>query len=299
MKKRWVFWLLVLAAILFCLNLGVDRLAINCADLYSQPSMCKVYGTVYTYSDTGAVLVEGYKVRIVEVKVSGVLFKLYENKTFKTNSSGYVSFYLPQGAQVRIDGDFWSLDGNSYHEIPAQDSVSLGSIQATTAGFASGTADSANSAATAVLADSATAAVFADSTTIADSARAAIYADTATVALNAGAAGDTLVDWSTTETFTGKFWTITGDSVFQKTVSLGALPNSTTKNVAHGITGLSQAIHWYGAGYNSGVPNWIPLPYATAGDVCSVIITATNISLSSNANLSGLTGYITVLYTKS
>jgi len=42
--------------------------------------------------------------------------------------------------------------------------------------------------------------------------------------------------WSTTEHWTGKFKD--GSKVYSKVVDFGALPNTTFKNVAHGITGL-------------------------------------------------------------
>jgi len=105
-----------------------------------------------------------------------------------------------------------------------------------------------------------------------------------------------LKKYSLVEKMTG-IW-VNGDTVYTKTVDLGNLPNATTKNVAHGITGLSQVIRFYGAGYNSGVPNWIPIPYATSGDLMSVIINATNISLVTAQNLSALTGTLTIEYTK-
>lgn len=107
--------------------------------------------------------------------------------------------------------------------------------------------------------------------------------------------GGSVINYTTTERQIGMYL---GDKLYEKTVDLGALPNSTTKNVAHGISNIDIIVDIEGWGYNSGVPNWIPLPYATAGDVCSVIINGTNISLASNANLSALVGKVTLRYTK-
>ena len=101
-------------------------------------------------------------------------------------------------------------------------------------------------------------------------------------------------DYSTTEKIIGTW--IDGKPIYQKTVSCGALPNNTTKNVAHGITNASKFISV--SAYTTNGTNYMFLnhPYEY---FANVICNATNVMLRTNTNLSAYTEtYVTIQYTK-
>lgn len=66
--------------------------------------------------------------------------------------------------------------------------------------------------------------------------------------------------YSTTEQDTGKKW-IDGSTVYRKTIVIGALPNATTKDVPHGITGLKNVIMFAGMARNPTTGYQLPIPY--------------------------------------
>lgn len=107
--------------------------------------------------------------------------------------------------------------------------------------------------------------------------------------------------YSTTEQVVGEW--INGKPIYQKTVDCGALPNSTTKNTAHGIANLDQVVHIEGVTYSSTSGVYEPLPRAYAGNdskaVCIVRVDSTNIILKTSANLSDYnSSYLILQYTK-
>ena len=65
--------------------------------------------------------------------------------------------------------------------------------------------------------------------------------------------------YSTDEVKTGGKW-IDGKPIYRKVVDFGALPNSTTKNVAHGVNNIGDITHIYGVAHSSDKMT-IPLPY--------------------------------------
>ena len=86
----------------------------------------------------------------------------------------------------------------------------------------------------------------------------------------------------------------TDDSIiYQKTVSLGALPNSTSANTAHGISGMDLLIKVEGGA--SAAAAWIPIP---APFEIEMTLTATNITIVTHSNYSTYTGTVTIFYTK-
>ena len=104
---------------------------------------------------------------------------------------------------------------------------------------------------------------------------------------------------SPNETYTGA---ISADykRVIAKNVSCGALPNSTTKNTAHGLANgvLFERIGGY-AYYTSG-PSWLPSPRACYdnGDV-DTTCNATNIAIKTYSDQSAITvSWVKLLYTK-
>lgn len=106
-------------------------------------------------------------------------------------------------------------------------------------------------------------------------------------------------NYSLNEVDTGDTW-IDGKPIYKKTVNFGALPNTATKQVAHGITGLDLVIQTYGAGIRRMDGVRFPLPYVS-GNVTQQIpytVDNSNISLDTFMDRSGVDAYITIFYTK-
>ncbi len=98
----------------------------------------------------------------------------------------------------------------------------------------------------------------------------------------------------------GVLWT-TGAQLFQKTIDTGTLPDTATKNVAHGVTGIDLIVDLYGFA-TTGTAH-ITLPYvskaaltfqigAEADDTNIIIITGMD-------RTPFTTSSVTILYTKS
>lgn len=105
--------------------------------------------------------------------------------------------------------------------------------------------------------------------------------------------------YSTSERNVGTW--IDGKPVYQKTISLGNLPNKTSKTVAHGISNLKKIISYdvmcdYGS---SGFQN-INSSAVVLGttDAVTTLVNFTNILINTNVDLSSVTGYTTIRYTK-
>lgn len=104
--------------------------------------------------------------------------------------------------------------------------------------------------------------------------------------------------YSTEEQVVGQW--IDGKPIYQKTIDCGAMPNTTNKDVLHGITNLKYVINVEGFTRNPTNGNNAPLPFvsvATSG--IQVYITTTNIRIASGGDSSPYTeSYITLQYTK-
>lgn len=112
------------------------------------------------------------------------------------------------------------------------------------------------------------------------------------------------VNYSLAEQATGGKW-IDGKPIYKKTIDCAALPNATTKNVAHDITGLSYVIDAELVVYRTTNSNWFPMPYlgtpSSTGGTASGIsyyIDATNVVLQTGTDRSNCTAYVTLYYTK-
>jgi hypothetical protein len=104
-------------------------------------------------------------------------------------------------------------------------------------------------------------------------------------------------DYSTTEKVVGTW--IDGKPIYQKTIDVGALPNATSKNVAHNISNLDKVINIIAIAYGSG--QHLPINFPAVDNVanaCNVRVMGTNININSGINRSGLSGYVTLQYTK-
>lgn len=85
------------------------------------------------------------------------------------------------------------------------------------------------------------------------------------------------VEYRTTERYIGK-------PVYAKLLNFGALPNSTSKSFAHEISDLNFVVDIYGSG--------------VAGQDVKVSVDTTNITITSTSNLSSVTAYPVIKYTK-
>lgn len=96
--------------------------------------------------------------------------------------------------------------------------------------------------------------------------------------------------------------TIDGSASYFMLVDLGAMPNATTKTVAHSIADTFRAVEINGAFRNPSTNDNRPLPYVSqsfATSQIAVIVDATNVNLITNANFSAFTqGYLVIEYIK-
>lgn len=105
--------------------------------------------------------------------------------------------------------------------------------------------------------------------------------------------------YSTTEHKVGKW--IDGSDLYEKTVDFGALPNATSKSVAHGIAGLATMVNIYGFAKNPTNNVQIALPFVdiTAGGNISFLVSANNIIIIDANDMSVYTqAYVSIRYTK-
>lgn len=111
----------------------------------------------------------------------------------------------------------------------------------------------------------------------------------------------------TEETLTNKQWfpLVTGVNVpnrfsYNIVINFGALPNTSTKSVAHNIN-TSNGIIWAqitGAATNTSNNEGIPIPYSdTSADVVQIEVDSTNVNITTNADFSAFdTCYILLEY---
>lgn len=102
-------------------------------------------------------------------------------------------------------------------------------------------------------------------------------------------------NYSTSEVDTGFTW-VDGKTIYKKTVNFGALPNNTTKAVAHSISNLGQVIRIDGI-VNTG-SSWQPLGYYDGGATRVAYAGNTNVNIYTTSDQSGFSAYITLYYTK-
>lgn len=109
------------------------------------------------------------------------------------------------------------------------------------------------------------------------------------------------INYSVSEHIVGTW--IDGSPVFEKTFNFGALPNATTKTMAHDISNLDYVISAGGFSVNTGTGNRFPVPFVNDSNVSSQIvlmINNTDITIRTGVNRSDHdVCYITVRYTKS
>ena len=106
------------------------------------------------------------------------------------------------------------------------------------------------------------------------------------------------VIYSTTERKIGKW--IDGTDIYEKTINVGEVAATASKDVPHGIT-LGKLISAQGSAYFTASTMWAPIPYvdndASYQRYCYV--TDTNVRIGGAANASALSeSYVTIRYTK-
>lgn len=111
-------------------------------------------------------------------------------------------------------------------------------------------------------------------------------------------------DYSTSEVDTKVKW-VDGKTIYRKTIDIGALPNATTKTVAHGITSIGTVIDAKGSALRSTDSVWflIPnVPNPLVGNVnvgIGITVSSSSIEISTGVDRTDMTGYVTLWYTKS
>lgn len=109
---------------------------------------------------------------------------------------------------------------------------------------------------------------------------------------------------STEEAIPGRYWETSTPGeykqYYRKTVSIGALPNATSKDVAHGVTNFEiESIRLYGAAENNTAV--LPLPFVTtvaANQIDVRWLDSTNLRIATGSNFSAYNGWIVVEYAK-
>lgn len=102
------------------------------------------------------------------------------------------------------------------------------------------------------------------------------------------------MNYSLTEAKTGATW-IDGSPIYKKTIDLGNMPDSTSKQVAHNIQNILQIIKLESIMIDGSGSGWT-IPYVS---VRSVSVEGNNVVVSTAGDLSSFTGYVTIYYTKS
>lgn len=108
---------------------------------------------------------------------------------------------------------------------------------------------------------------------------------------------DSSSTYSTDEHIVGKW--IDGSEIFEKTYNFGALPNTDTKTMTHGITNLDKVIDITAISKSSNSNITIPFTAAGFSHGVRIIIEQGDIKIAANANYSSYTDtYVTLRYTK-
>lgn len=112
--------------------------------------------------------------------------------------------------------------------------------------------------------------------------------------------GDPIIlDYSTNEVDTGAKW-IDGSAIYKKTINFGALPNNTTKTVAHGLSNLGRIVKVEQSITNGGTGALILSSGSQSGiDEFNIYVTATSIGIWCSTDRTSCDAYITLYYTKS
>lgn len=111
-----------------------------------------------------------------------------------------------------------------------------------------------------------------------------------------GAAIPKTIDYSFEEHIIGTW--VDGSILYEKTISCGALPNNTTKNVAHEVSNLNHIIEYKGYATNGTYDLPMPCPSSTVTEAITVFYDGLNLIIKTGMDRSSYNGYITLRYTK-
>lgn len=102
-------------------------------------------------------------------------------------------------------------------------------------------------------------------------------------------------NYSTSEQVIGRW--IDGKPIYRKVVNLGALPNATSKQVAHNISNMGSVVTLRGMVTDY---RFFPLPFVATSNAYAISIFAdtTNINVMTGNDRSNLTGFVIIEYTK-
>ena len=104
-------------------------------------------------------------------------------------------------------------------------------------------------------------------------------------------------NYSTTEAVVGTW--IDGKPLYRITVSVGTMPNNSTKNVNHGVSNIDKIVKI--SGVSVGASNVLPLPYLLLSNYAYSIelyVSKTQVCIKTGNDRSSHTGYVTFEYTK-
>lgn len=107
-----------------------------------------------------------------------------------------------------------------------------------------------------------------------------------------------LTSYSTEEKWTGTYW-IDGSKIYQKTISIGKLPNNTTIEIKTDINNLKLVVDFKGCASNLGGTTQIPLPFISNTSGASVELFVFNEFLHIKTALDRstyVTAYVTLQY---
>lgn len=110
-------------------------------------------------------------------------------------------------------------------------------------------------------------------------------------------------NYSTSEQSTRFTW-IDGKTIYKKTVAFGALPDSTSKTIAHGVSGVALFIKWEAAMTNGDAGNLLqyPIPFVsntTTTDNVQLSVSNTGVTIETKTSYwAGFNAFVTLYYTK-
>ena len=116
----------------------------------------------------------------------------------------------------------------------------------------------------------------------------------------AGVGTSELPAYSTSEVLTAERW-INGKPVYRKVVSMGTLPNTTAKSIAHGISNLDEHLDLSGVAFHVSGDARIPLPYvSTSTSTIQMHMSKTNVIVTTRLDMSVAydKSYAIIYYTK-
>jgi hypothetical protein len=116
------------------------------------------------------------------------------------------------------------------------------------------------------------------------------------IVVDEGESGSYLLN---TEIKTADTW-INSKPIYKNTISAGVLPNSASKDVAHGIANIDNIIEYAGVAYDTNGLSY-PLPYASPENVTWSITMLANrdtLTIKTGTDKTAFVGYVTVYYTK-